>query len=64
MALTKVRIEVTGPTGSGKTTVLNIIKEALSSYNIQSGEIEEHSLTAAIERHPFPKENKDGETDN
>jgi len=34
MVLTKVKIEVKGPTGSGKTTVLAIIKEALSSYNI------------------------------
>ena len=62
MALTKISIEVKGPTGSGKTTVLNIIRDALSSYDIQSKR-KGHTLIAEIERHPFPKEKKDGETE-
>jgi len=59
MVLTKVKIIVKGPAGSGKTTILNIIKEALSYYdNIQYKRIKEHGLIVTTERGPFPKEEK------
>ena len=63
MVLTKLKIIVKGPTGGGKSTVIDIIREALSSHNIQFKKTEEHELTAIIKRPTFLKEEgeKDGQ---
>lgn len=59
----KLKVEITGPTGSGKTRLLNWIAHAIdghAEYNIVLHLRDDHCLV--VERIPFPEEEPNGQT--